>query len=142
MWIRDGDHKLSLKRNISPELRPNVCYITSITLLNLTDSTKIAKLWSAITAAIETLPNKDSSMLQLLEPLIVSGLESRNRAVANETAKMWNCTFGCEEELEYPGSAKHRLHKLRSIVDLQLPSFQISQKKKYATHRRHIKAMR
>jgi len=123
MWIRDGDHKLSLKRNISPELRPNVCYITSITLLNLTDSTKIAKLWSAITAAIETLPNKDSSMLQLLEPLIVSGLESRNRAVANETAKMWNCTFGCEEELEYPGSAKHRLHKLRSIVDLRLPSF-------------------
>ncbi|KAI9879499.1 MAG: hypothetical protein M1830_008375 [Pleopsidium flavum] len=122
-WIRDGDHKFSLTRNNSPQLRSNVCYITSAILLKLLTVRKVTKLWSAITAAIETLPNKDSSMLQHLEPLIVSGFESRQKAIVNETVKFWNRTFGCEENLEYPESVRHRLHKLRSIAVLRLPSF-------------------
>lgn len=89
----------------------------------MTDRKKIIQLWSAFTAAIETLPNKDSSMLRLLEPLILSGFQSKHRGVVNETIKMWNDTFGYLEFLDYPDGLRHYLQRLRSLVELRLPGF-------------------
>jgi hypothetical protein len=89
----------------------------------LTDKWKIVQLWSAFTGAIETLPNKDSAMLRLLEPLILSGFQSKHRGVVNETIRMWIDTFGCVESLEYPDCLRHYLRQLRSLVDLHLPGF-------------------
>ena len=62
-------------------------------------------------------------MIRLLEPLILSGFQSKHRGVVNETIRMWNDTFGCVESLEYPECLRYYLQRLRSLVDLRLPGF-------------------
>ena len=121
VWVKDEGRKLHLKRHFFPKTRPNVSLSPRSKAWNLADRVKIVELWSAFTGAIETLPNRDSSMLRILEPLILSGFQSKHRAVVNETIRMWNDTFGCVELLEYPDCLGHYLQRLRSFVDLRLP---------------------
>src|ERR1700710_1622776 len=65
-----------------------------------------------------------AAILSNLEPLLVSGLESKHTTIVNGAVRLWNTTFGdCQEKLEYPTKLKAALIRLRPLVDLQLPSF-------------------
>lgn len=65
-----------------------------------------------------------STILSNLEPLLLSGLESKHRAIANAAIRLWNATFAdCEDNLEYPPRIQAALLRLRRVADLQLPFF-------------------
>ncbi|KAF2136234.1 uncharacterized protein K452DRAFT_362669 [Aplosporella prunicola CBS 121167] len=83
----------------------------------------VVNLWNIVATAIEGLPRKDSNVLRHLEVLVASGLSSRRKSILNRAIEMWNATFGKESNLQYPSKVEKALRRLRSIVDLQLPSF-------------------
>jgi len=60
-----------------------------------------------------------------LEPLITSGFVSRRRSIVNISIGTWNKTFGKEESLRYPARLEKALRRLRSTVDLSLPSLEV-----------------
>jgi hypothetical protein len=59
-----------------------------------------------------------------LEPLITAGFVSRRRGIVNISIATWNKTFGQEESLRYPSRLEHALRRLRSAVELSLPSLE------------------
>lgn len=65
-----------------------------------------------------------STILSNLEPLFLSGLESKHRTIVNGAIRLWNATFAdCTESLDYPPKIKSALLRLRPVADLQLPFF-------------------
>ena len=81
------------------------------------------KLWAEVVIAIEDFHDHNTRLLFKLQFLILSILRSRHKPLVNKAVQMWNGTFGCAEELEYPEIMRESLLKLRSLTDLQLPSF-------------------
>jgi hypothetical protein len=75
-----------------------------------------------VTRAIERLPRKDSQILVHLEPLITAGFVSRRRGIVNISIETWNKTFGQAESLRYPSRLEQALRRLRTAVELSLPS--------------------
>lgn len=70
-----------------------------------------------------------STILSNLEPLLLSGLESRHRAIVNAAIRLWNSIFAnCQENLEYPPRIKGTLLRLHPVADLQLPCFPVNLK--------------
>lgn len=84
---------------------------------------RLEAVWVKISAAIAQLPKHDSIVLQSLAPLIISGLDSKKKAIAAETVQTWNDTFGQQDSLDYPASLRKVVKKLRQIADLRLPGF-------------------
>lgn len=82
-------------------------------------------MWREVGNAIERLPRKDGQILLHLEPLITAGFLSRRRSIANISITTWNSTFGREESLRYPSRLEQALQRLRSSVDLSLPSLEV-----------------
>jgi hypothetical protein len=78
-----------------------------------------------VCSAIERLPRKDSQILQHLESLITGGLASRRRSIVNLSIATWNKTFGKAESLVYPVRVEQALRRLRSTVELSLPSLEV-----------------
>ena len=65
-----------------------------------------------------------SAILSSLEPLIVSGLETKHRTILIGAIRLWNTTFAdCEESLDYPPRIKAALLRLRPVANLHLPFF-------------------
>jgi hypothetical protein len=75
-----------------------------------------------VTKAIERLPRKDGKILLHLEPLITAGFVSRRRSIVNISIATWNRTFGLEDSLQYPSHLEKALRRLRTTVELSLPS--------------------
>ena len=65
-------------------------------------------------------------LLKALTDLILAGLNSTHRPIVNSTIELWNKSFGQLNELEYPESLVPVLSKLRTMVELELPSFPIA----------------
>ncbi|KAF1931416.1 uncharacterized protein M421DRAFT_418051 [Didymella exigua CBS 183.55] len=86
---------------------------------------EVMNLWQEASEAIERLPRKDGQVLLHLEPLITAGFVSRRRAIVNVSIATWNKTFGKEDSLRYPPRLETILRRLRSSVDLVLPSLDI-----------------
>lgn len=72
--------------------------------------------------AVERLPRKDGQVLLHLEPLITAGFVSRRRDIVNGSITTWNKTFGKEGSLKYPSRLEKVLRRLRSSVDIVMPS--------------------
>jgi len=68
----------------------------------------------------------NSVLLKALADLMLAGLQSTHRPVVNSTIEFWNGSFGQLNELEYPESMVTVLSKLRTVVELELPSFPIA----------------
>lgn len=83
--------------------------------------TQVKRLWAVLVTAINSLPGKDNTLLQLLENLMVSGLQSRHKTIVNECIVMWNRTFGAAEHLEYSVDLRAALLRIRSITDVLVP---------------------
>lgn len=81
-------------------------------------------MWREISKAIERLPRRDGQILLHLEPLISAGFLSKRRSIVNISVIMWNDTFGKEESLRYPPHLEKTLRRLRSTVELSLPSLE------------------
>lgn len=94
-------------------------------LSNLDSSTaqNIIQLWELILAQLTEIPRKDSSLLFLLQPLLVAGFASPRRAVVNRTIVFWNECFGELGSLRYPSKLENVLRAARPHVELLLPSF-------------------
>jgi hypothetical protein len=78
-----------------------------------------------VSEAIERLPRKDGQVLLHLEPLITAGFVSRRRDIVNASITTWNKTFGKEGSLKYPLRLETVLRRLRSSVDVVLPSLDV-----------------
>jgi hypothetical protein len=77
-----------------------------------------------VSKAIQRLPRKDGQVLLHLEPLITAGFVSRRRSIVNISIATWNNTFGKEESLRYPVRLEEALRRLRTSVELSLPSLE------------------
>lgn len=84
---------------------------------------KTIAVWEKVLEAIERLPQHDGKVLDALQVLITSGLQSKRKPVVNATIKAWNGTFGKQQSMHYPKSVRTALKKLRPIADLLLPTF-------------------
>ncbi|KAI9715454.1 MAG: hypothetical protein M1812_005930 [Candelaria pacifica] len=106
LWIQDPESRI---RSQEARLREVGLAITS--------------LWTNITANLESLNRNDSTLLKTLEELVACGLSSRRRVILTASIKYWNSTFGQEEALLYPAKVQSALAKLRSVAEIQLPTF-------------------
>ncbi|TKX26681.1 Rap1-interacting factor 1 N-terminal-like protein [Elsinoe australis] len=82
----------------------------------------LTKLWFSVLSSLKALQH-DSTLLAALAPLLVSGLATRHRSVANETIAYWNTTFGQLTDLQYPPRLASVLQRVANHVDLDLPNF-------------------
>lgn len=83
----------------------------------------VLHLWTQIVDQITELPRKDSSLLALLQPLVVAGFVSPRRALVNRTISFWNECFGDQDTLRYPSDLENVLRAARPHVELGLPDF-------------------
>lgn len=72
--------------------------------------------------AIEQMTYNNDS-LRLLLVLMTSSLGSRHRVIVNDAISLWNRTFGTADRLEYPDTLRITLLRLRSMTDIELPTF-------------------
>ena len=86
-------------------------------------SEKAKKLWTAVTVAIESLPKTDNALLVSIGDLVVSSLTSRHQTILNQAIKLWNCTFGNADFLEYRDDLHSALARLKFMTEMQLPNF-------------------
>ncbi|KAH7384484.1 Rap1-interacting factor 1 N terminal-domain-containing protein [Pyrenochaeta sp. MPI-SDFR-AT-0127] len=107
LWVEDPERKLQSKDQPSK-------------ILHL----EVTNMWSEISKAIERLPRKDGQILVHLESLITAGFLSRRRNIVNISVTTWNNTFGKEQSLRYPPNLAKALRRLRTTVELSLPSFE------------------
>ena len=84
---------------------------------------KVSDLWDRILGILDTLPNKDSTVLQALEPLLIAGLSSPQKRVVNQTIAFWNATFGMQVVLEYPSGLAAVLRVRSTQTEVNLPTF-------------------
>lgn len=75
------------------------------------------------TDALSRLPAHDGKVLDALQILVTSLLQSKKKQVVNAAIAMWNDTFGRQPALYYPRSVRTMLKQLRPIADLSLPTF-------------------
>ena len=73
-------------------------------------------------AVIETMPPNNASLM-LLQELVTSSLRSRHRAIVNDAISSWNKTFGIAAQLYYPDALRIALARLRSVTEIELPTF-------------------
>ncbi|KAK3674035.1 hypothetical protein LTR78_006238 [Recurvomyces mirabilis] len=69
------------------------------------------------------VPSHDSTLIQVLEPLLVALFSCPHKAVVNKTIDFWNQTFGMQEELRYPDRVAQVLDARRAEAELFLPTF-------------------
>ena len=79
-------------------------------------------LWAAVVPVIEQMPH-NSTALRSFQALITSSLGSRHRFIVNDAIGLWNSTFGTANQLDYPDTLRVNLARLRSMTDIQLPTF-------------------
>lgn len=81
------------------------------------------ELWALILDQLTTVPRKDSTLIRLLEPLLIAGFAGPRRAVVNRTIVFWNESFGEQDTLKYPPQLEKVLRAARPYVELGLPNF-------------------
>lgn len=80
-------------------------------------------LCTKTTDALSRLPAHDAKVLDALQVLITSLLQSKRKHVVSAAVAMWNDTFGRQPALYYPRGVRTTLKQLRPIADLSLPTF-------------------
>lgn len=83
---------------------------------------QVRNLWTAIVPIVEQMPHNSTS-LRSFQVLMTSSLGSRHRVIVNDAIGLWNRTFGAANQLEYPDSLRVNLARLKSMTDVQLPTF-------------------
>lgn len=103
-----------------------VWIIDSRTLVSAKGSDNALKVFvvcTKVTDAISRLPTHDGKVLDALQMLVASLLQSKKKQIVNAAVSVWNDTFGKQPALYYPGSVRTTLKQLRPIADLSLPTF-------------------
>lgn len=122
VWIEDASGLLSPSGiGSEQELYLTVCSPRNTMDIRLTVAMQVKRLWAVIVTAINSLPGKDNTLLQLLENLMVSSFRSRHKSIVNESIMMWNRTFGAAEHLEYSADLRAAVLRLRSITEILVP---------------------
>lgn len=70
--------------------------------------------------------SNDSKTLAAYQDVITAGLSSRRTTIVRDTVDFWNSTFGKADSLQYPDQLRAALQRIRSIADLDLPTFPIA----------------
>lgn len=84
---------------------------------------KVFVVCTKATDAISRLPAHDGKVLDALQMLVASLLQSKKKQIVNAAVAVWNDTFGKQPALYYPRSVRTTLKQLRPIADLSLPTF-------------------
>lgn len=84
---------------------------------------KVFVVCTKATDAISRLPTHDGKVLDALQMLVASLLQSKKKQIVNAAVAVWNDTFGKQPALYYPRSVRTTLKQLRPIADLSLPTF-------------------
>lgn len=122
VWIEDESGLLSPSGiGNQQNLYLTVCSPRCSMNFRLTVAMQVKQLWAVIVTAVDSLPGKDTTLLQLLETLIVSSLRSRHRSIVNESIALWNRTFGVAETLDYSDGLRAALLRVRSVTDILVP---------------------
>ena len=79
-------------------------------------------MWAAVSNIVETANEPPQKLLHTLPTLLTATFTSRHKDLRNDTIRIWNRVFGCEETLDYPLELKEALIKLAAMTDLDLPS--------------------
>lgn len=77
----------------------------------------------SISNLLSHLFESNASLLQRLNLLVASGLESQHRATVSRFVKMWNQAFGVCENTRIPENVQDALLRLRPVANLKLPEF-------------------
>ncbi|KAM3415467.1 Telomere length regulator protein rif1 [Cercospora zeina] len=81
-------------------------------------------LWSQLLSMVsEKLPQKDSQLLEILEPFLVAGFSSPSQTIVNSTINFWNSSFALENRLDYPPTLFPVLREKQVQAELKLPGF-------------------
>ncbi|KAF2210797.1 hypothetical protein CERZMDRAFT_44581 [Cercospora zeae-maydis SCOH1-5] len=81
-------------------------------------------LWSQLLSMVsEKLPQKDSQLLEVLEPFFVAGFSSPSQMIVNNTINFWNSSFALETRLDYPHKLFSVLRERQAQTELKLPGF-------------------
>ncbi|KAK5124935.1 hypothetical protein LTR85_001125 [Meristemomyces frigidus] len=83
----------------------------------------VSSTWHQLLQMLDALPQKDTTLLRALQPLVVAGFSSPHKAIVNQTIVFWNASFGCQDTLEYPPELEKVLRARAAETDLALPSF-------------------
>ena len=122
VWVEDASGLLSPSSiGNQHDLYLTVCSPRDPKNFKLTVAMQVKQLWAVIATVIDSLPGKDSTMLQLLETLMVSSLRSRHKSIVNESIALWNRTFGVAEYLEYSDGLRAALLRVRSVTEILVP---------------------
>lgn len=84
---------------------------------------KVLVVCAKATDALSRLPSHDAKVLDALQILVTSLLQSKKKQVVNAAVEVWNNTFGKQPALYYPRNVRNMLKQLRPIADLSLPTF-------------------
>ncbi|KAI7084986.1 hypothetical protein KC352_g40961, partial [Hortaea werneckii] len=71
------------------------------------------------------MPDKSTTTLRALEPLLVAGFSSPHRSIVNQSIVFWNDTFGIDESLECPKTLAKVLRIRAAEADISLPGLSV-----------------
>lgn len=88
---------------------------------------QVDELWEEVIAIVERFPSHGTRLLVSIQPILLSCIKCRHKSILNKFVAMWNRTFGSAEALEYPEDLCKALFQLRSVIDIQLPTFPVAE---------------
>ncbi|KAK4549441.1 hypothetical protein LTR36_006438 [Oleoguttula mirabilis] len=119
VWVQDAARKTAA----SNTSREQVSLRYQIPKGVVTNVDQICSTWEELLHTLDVLPQKDTTLLKALEPLVIAGFSSPHKAIVNQTITFWNASFGCQETLDYPPELERLLRAWAVETDLALPNF-------------------
>ncbi|KAI7114848.1 hypothetical protein KC352_g34524, partial [Hortaea werneckii] len=85
----------------------------------------VCSSWSEIILVLHNMPDKSTTNLRALEPLLVAGFSSPHKGIVNQSIGFWNDTFGIDESLECPKTLAKVLRIRAAEADISLPGLSV-----------------
>ncbi|KAI6873465.1 hypothetical protein KC338_g1580 [Hortaea werneckii] len=85
----------------------------------------VCSSWNEIILLLHNMPDKSTTTLRALEPLLVAGFSSPHRSIVNQSIVFWNDTFGIDESLECPKTLAKVLRIRAAEADISLPGLSV-----------------
>ncbi|KAI7082379.1 hypothetical protein KC356_g8426 [Hortaea werneckii] len=85
----------------------------------------VCSSWNEIILLLHEMPEKNTTTLQALEPLLVAGFSSPHKGIVNQCIGFWNDTFGTNESLECPSRLAKVLRVRAAEAEISLPGLSI-----------------
>lgn len=85
---------------------------------------QIKDLWKQTLSLLNQQAPHDTRLLEVVEDLLLAGLDNRQKPVVNATITFWNGSFGRQTEIQYPQKLAKVLLSLKPVAAISLPGWQ------------------